>query len=83
MRDSDADVASTVALVTNTLKAAAYEPLPSGAQRSKEYTPLGVVAVIEPFNFFSIKLWTGVPALLAGNTVICKASENASLATIL
>ncbi len=83
VRESAADVASTVALIENTLKAASYEPLPSGAVRSKEYTPLGVVVIIEPFNFFSIKLWTGVPALLAGNTVICKASENVSLPTIL
>ena len=83
IRESAADVASTVVLIDNTLKAASYEPLPSGAERSKEYTPLGVVAVIEPFNFFSIKLWTGIPALLAGNTVICKASENVSLPTIL
>ncbi len=83
VRESAADVASTVALIENTLKAASYEPLPGGAERSKEYTPLGVVAIIEPFNFFSIKLWTGIPALLAGNTVVCKASENASLATVL
>lgn len=83
IRESAADVASTAALIENTLKAASYEPLPSGAERSKEYTPLGVVVIIEPFNFFSIKLWTGVPALLAGNTVICKASENVSLPTIL
>ena len=83
VRESAADVASTVALIDNTLKAASYEPLPSGAERSKEYTPLGVVVIIEPFNFFSIKLWTGIPALLAGNTVVCKASENVSLPTIL
>lgn len=83
VRESAADVASTVALIENTLKAASYEPLPGGARRSKEYTPLGVVLIIEPFNFFSIKLWTGVPALLAGNTVVCKASENVSLPTIL
>ena len=83
VRESAADVASTVALLANTIKAASYEALPSGATRSKEYTPLGVVLIIEPFNFFSIKLWTGIPALLAGNTVVCKASENASLSTIL
>ena len=83
VRESTADVDSTIALIKNTIKAASYEPLPSGAERSKEYTPLGVVAIIEPFNFFSIKLWTGVPALLAGNVVVCKASENAPLSTIL
>ena len=83
VRESRADVASTVALIENTIKAASYDPLPSGAERSKEYTPLGVVAIIEPFNFFSIKLWTGIPALLAGNAIVCKASENASLPTIL
>ncbi len=83
VRESAGDVASTVTLIETTIKAAFYEPLSSGAERSKEYTPLGVVAIIEPFNFFSIKLWTGIPALLAGNTVVCKASENASLPTIL
>ena len=83
VRESAADVTSTVALIENTLRAASYEPLPGGAERSKEYTPLGVVAIIEPFNFFSIKLWTGVPALLAGNTVVCKASENSTLPTLL
>lgn len=83
IKESAIDVTSTVALITNTLKAAAYEPLPGGAERGKEYTPLGVILIIEPFNFFSIKLWTGIPALLAGNTVVCKASENVSLPTIL
>ena len=83
VRESAADVASTVALIDTTLKAASYEPLSSGAERSKEYTSLGVVVIVEPFNFFSIKLWTGIPALLAGNTVVCKASENVSLPTIL
>ena len=83
VRESAADVASTLTLIDNTIAAASYGPLPSGATRSKEYTPLGVVLIIEPFNFFSIKLWTGIPALLAGNSIVCKASENASLPTIL
>lgn len=83
IRESRADVGSTLALIDNTINAASYAPLSSGATRSKEYTPLGVVLIIEPFNFFSIKLWTGIPALLSGNTIICKASENASLPTIL
>lgn len=40
------------------------------------YRPLGVVAVISPWNFpFLLPLRGIVPALLAGNAVICKPSE--------
>lgn len=38
--------------------------------------PLGVVALITPFNFpFANPLWKAAPALLAGNTVVFKPSE--------
>lgn len=84
VRESAAEVASIVGLIDGIIKAAAYEPLPTGARRSKEFTPLGVIAIISPFNFpLAIGMWTGVPALLAGNTVINKPSENASLTPIL
>lgn len=41
-----------------------------------EQLPLGVVGAIKPWNFpLGIPLWTIVPALLAGNTVVFKPSE--------
>jgi succinate-semialdehyde dehydrogenase / glutarate-semialdehyde dehydrogenase len=40
------------------------------------YEPLGVVAVISGWNYpLNIPLWSIVPALLAGNTILFKASE--------
>jgi acyl-CoA reductase-like NAD-dependent aldehyde dehydrogenase len=50
------------------------EPLSGGAWLY--FRPLGVVAVISPWNFpFLLPLRGIVPALLAGNAVICKPSE--------
>lgn len=41
-----------------------------------EHTPVGVVAIIKPWNYpLELPLWSIVPALLAGNTVIFKPSE--------
>lgn len=51
-----------------------------GHRSSLIYTPYGVVGVIAPWNFpFSIPLGSIVPALLAGNAVVFKPSELASL----
>ena len=51
----------------------AQEPAPQGYVR---YDPLGVVAVISPWNFpLMLPLRGIVPALLAGNTVLFKPSE--------
>ena len=83
VRESKGEVLSTVALIKSVVAASGYDPLPSGAERSKEYTPLGLIAVISPFNFpLAIGMWSGVPALLAGNVVINKPSEHACLASI-
>lgn len=42
--------------------------------------PKGVVAVIAPWNFpFAIPFWTSAPALIEGNTVVFKPSEDAPL----
>jgi len=44
-------------------------------------TPLGVVALITPWNFpIAIPLWKLAPALVYGNTVVLKPAENAGLA---
>ncbi|MCY0897796.1 MAG: aldehyde dehydrogenase family protein [Firmicutes bacterium] len=52
------------------------ETIPSEVARTMTYTlrvPLGVVAVITPWNFpFAIPLWKISPALVAGNTVVFK-----------
>ncbi|MFD2706500.1 aldehyde dehydrogenase family protein [Salibacterium lacus] len=45
--------------------------------------PLGVGGVIAPYNFpLGIGLWKIAPAILAGNTVIFKPAENASLVSV-
>jgi len=45
--------------------------------------PLGVVASITPWNWpFMIAIWHVIPALRAGNTVICKPSSETPLNTI-
>ena len=44
------------------------------------YEPLGVCAVITPWNFpFSMPHWMIIPALMAGNTVVFKPSEETPL----
>ncbi|PSR22479.1 MAG: aldehyde dehydrogenase [Sulfobacillus acidophilus] len=52
------------------------ETIPSEVPNNLTYTirvPLGVVAVITPWNFpFAIPLWKVCPALVAGNTVVFK-----------
>lgn len=59
------------------------EPRPSGFLKHKsarvEYDPLGVVAVICPWNFpFHNIYCPAVPALFAGNAVVAKVSEHTS-----
>jgi acyl-CoA reductase-like NAD-dependent aldehyde dehydrogenase len=44
------------------------------------YEPFGVVAVISPWNYpFGMAMWGIIPNLLAGNTVVFKASEECPL----
>lgn len=44
------------------------------------YEPIGVTAVITPWNFpFDIFLWAVIPNLIAGNTVVFKHSEECPL----
>ncbi len=45
-----------------------------------EYVPLGVIAIISPWNFpFSIPMGQIVTALITGNTVVLKPSEHTPL----
>ncbi|HTQ69489.1 MAG TPA: aldehyde dehydrogenase family protein [Solirubrobacteraceae bacterium] len=44
------------------------------------YEPVGVVAVIKPWNYpLELPMWSIAPALIAGNTVVFKPAEDASL----
>ncbi len=58
------------------------EVIPSQAAGSLQYTlrePLGVVALITPWNFpIAIPLWKAAPALAFGNTVVLKPAEASS-----
>ncbi|MDF2681878.1 MAG: putative aldehyde dehydrogenase [Brevibacillus sp.] len=57
--------------------------IPSADTNVLQYTrrvPLGVVAVITPWNFpVAIPIWKIAPALICGNAVIWKPAENGSL----
>src|SRR5262245_57233777 len=54
--------------------------LPSEMKQTFTYTlrqPLGVVALITPWNFpFAIPAWKSAPALITGNTVVLKPASN-------
>ncbi|PWJ23943.1 acyl-CoA reductase-like NAD-dependent aldehyde dehydrogenase [Branchiibius hedensis] len=56
---------------------------PSLGQASVRREPIGVVAVIAPFNFpLLLASWKIVPALLTGNSVVVKPDERTSLAIL-
>lgn len=61
--------------------------IPSTQATVLQYTkrvPLGVVAIITPWNFpVAIPIWKMAPALICGNTVIWKPAEIASLTAAL
>jgi len=64
------------------------EVIPSQAPGALQFTlqePLGVVALITPWNFpLAIPLWKAAPALAFGNTVVLKPSEmSAQVASLL
>src|SRR5687767_15084573 len=64
------------------------EVIPAQAPGALQFTlrdPLGVVALITPWNFpVAIPLWKAAPAIAFGNTVVMKPSEMAShVATLL
>ncbi|TCP23455.1 aldehyde dehydrogenase (NAD+) [Scopulibacillus darangshiensis] len=57
--------------------------IPSASEKVLQYTkkvPLGVVALITPWNFpVAIPIWKLAPALICGNTIIWKPAENNAL----
>ncbi|MDC3425444.1 aldehyde dehydrogenase family protein [Aquibacillus sp. 3ASR75-11] len=57
--------------------------IPSTTKGVLQYTkriPLGVVALITPWNFpVAIPIWKLAPALICGNTIVWKPAENGSL----
>ncbi|WP_369227937.1 aldehyde dehydrogenase [Streptomyces sp. R39] len=56
---------------------------PTLGQSSVRREPIGVVAVIAPFNFpLLLASWKIVPALLVGNSVVVKPDERTSLAIL-
>lgn len=64
------------------------EVIPSQSPGALQYSlrePLGVVALITPWNFpLAIPLWKAAPAIAFGNTVVLKPAESSSyLATLL
>ena len=55
----------------------------AGALQFSMREPLGVVALITPWNFpLAIPLWKAAPALAFGNTVVLKPAEAASLLAV-
>src|SRR4051812_21206385 len=57
-----------------------FEQALSGAQVSTRRRPLGVVALITPWNFpIAIPVWKLAPALIHGNTVVLKLAYEAPL----
>jgi acyl-CoA reductase-like NAD-dependent aldehyde dehydrogenase len=57
-----------------------FEQSASGAQVSTRRRPLGVVALITPWNFpLAIPVWKLAPALVYGNTVVVKLAYEAPL----
>src|SRR5512134_1611288 len=59
-------------------------PQAAGALQFTLREPLGVVALITPWNFpVAIPLWKAAPALAFGNTVVLKPSEHAPLTALM
>lgn len=63
------------------------EVIPAQAPGALQFTlrdPLGVVALITPWNFpLAIPLWKAAPALAFGNTVVLKPAESSSVMAVL
>src|SRR3954449_9046048 len=57
-----------------------FEQSATGAQVSTRRRPVGVVALITPWNFpCAIPVWKLAPALMCGNTVVLKVGFDAPL----
>jgi len=59
-------------------------PAPLLTSAVETYEPVGVVGVISPWNYpVTLSMADVLPALLAGNTVVCKPDERTPFATLL
>ncbi len=55
----------------------------AGVENTAHYEPYGVIAAITPWNSpLMIAAWKAAPALAAGNTIVIKPSEHASVSTL-
>lgn len=72
--------AGSVGYVANSVKDAIKSIAVYGGQATIEYNPLGVCAIISPWNYpVSMAHWMLIPALTAGNAVVLKPSEETPL----
>lgn len=78
-----AGCAGSVEYVANQVKDAIKPISCYGGQSVIEYNPLGVCAIIYPWNYpVSMAHWMLIPALTAGNAVILKPSEETPLVAL-
>ena len=55
----------------------------AGVENTAQYEPYGVIVAITPWNSpLMIAAWKAAPALAAGNTIVVKPSEHASVSTL-
>lgn len=75
--------AGSVTYVANAVKDAIQPVSCYGGQSVIEYNPIGVCAIISPWNYpVSMAHWMLIPALTAGNAVILKPSEETPLVAL-
>ena len=75
--------AGSIEYVANQVKAAIEPVSVYGGQSIIEYNPLGVCAIIYPWNYpVSMAHWMLIPALTAGNAAVLKPSEETPLVAL-
>jgi 1-pyrroline dehydrogenase len=81
---SSADKYRFFAGIGRSLEAVASGEYKPGITSVVRRQPIGVVAAIAPWNYpFALTSWKVAPALIAGNTVVLKPSEETSLTAML
>ena len=75
--------AGSIEYVAKQVKAAIEPVSIYGGQSIIEYNPLGVCAIIYPWNYpVSMAHWMLIPALTAGNAAVLKPSEETPLVAL-
>ncbi|MBQ0079814.1 MAG: aldehyde dehydrogenase [Eubacterium sp.] len=75
--------AGSISYVAGTVKEAVQPVAVYGGQATIEYNPIGVCAIISPWNYpVSMAHWMLIPALTAGNAVVLKPSEETPLVAL-